>query len=137
MSRAAATNASSLLLCLALLATTGSAGRTWSPQKSPNPIDLPRMLDGRPDFHGVWSFATLTPLERLKEFAERAFLTDAEATEFVQRQLAVVNADGRARSDQSFARRWSVRCRAISVDLELVSAHGGENDSAAPRRADA
>jgi hypothetical protein len=99
MSRTAATSASSLLLCLALLATTGSAGQTWSPPQSPNPVDLPRMLDGRPDFQGVWSFATLTPLERRKDFAESPFLTDAEAAEFVQRQLAAVNTDGRPQSD--------------------------------------
>jgi hypothetical protein len=53
------------------------------------------MPDGRPDFKGVWSFATLTPLERLKEFTEKAFLTDDEAAEFAQRQLAALNADGR------------------------------------------
>lgn len=96
MSRTAATTASSLLMCLALLAIRGSAGQ--QPQ-SPTPIDVPRMLDGRPDFQGVWSFATFTPLERRKEFAESAFLTDAEAAEFVQRQLAAVNTDGRSQSD--------------------------------------
>jgi hypothetical protein len=96
MSRIVATTASSLLICLALLAIRGSAGQR--PQSS-TPIDVPRMLDGRPDFQGVWSFATLTPLERRKEFAESAFLTDAEAAEFVQRQLAAVNADGRPQSD--------------------------------------
>ena len=96
MSRTAATTASSLLICLALLAIRGSAGQ--QPQ-SPTPIDVPRMLDGRPDFQGVWSFATLTPLERRKDFAESPFLTDAEAAEFVQRQLAAVNTDGRPQSD--------------------------------------
>ena len=96
MSRTAATTASSLLICLALLAIRGSAGQ--QPQ-SPTRIDVPRMLDGRPDFQGVWSFATLTPLERRKDFAESPFLTDAEAAEFVQRQLAAVNTDGRPQSD--------------------------------------
>lgn len=96
MSRTAATTASPLLICLALLAIRGSAGQ--QPQ-SPTRIDVPRMLDGRPDFQGVWSFATLTPLERRKDFAESPFLTDAEAAEFVQRQLAAVNTDGRPQSD--------------------------------------
>ncbi len=96
MSRTAATKASSLLICLALLAIRGSAGQQ---PRSPTPIDVPRMLDGRPDFQGVWTFATLTPLERRKEFTESAFLTDAEAAEFVQRQLAALNTDGRAQSD--------------------------------------
>lgn len=92
MSRTAATTA---LLCLGLLAIRGLAGQTGSQPPSPNPIRVPSMPDGRPDFQGVWSFATLTPLERPKEFAEKAFLTDAEAAEFVQRQLAAVNADSR------------------------------------------
>lgn len=83
MSRTAPTASSSLLLCFALLATVASAGETWARAQSANPIDLPRMPDGRPDFKGVWSFATLTPLERLKEFADKPFLTDAEAAEFV------------------------------------------------------
>jgi hypothetical protein len=38
-------------------------------------------------------------LERRKDFAESPFLTDAEAAEFVQRQLAAVNTDGRPQSD--------------------------------------
>jgi hypothetical protein len=90
MSRTAPTASSSLLICLALLATRGSPGETCFRLQSPNPIDLPRMPNGRPDFRGVWSFATLTPLERLKEFTEKAFLTDAEAAEFLRRQLAAV-----------------------------------------------
>jgi len=34
------------------------------------------------DFTGVWNYATMTPLERPREFAERETLSDAEATAF-------------------------------------------------------
>lgn len=39
---------------------------------------VPRTPEGRPDLQGVWSFATVTPLERPKEFAGREVLTDEE-----------------------------------------------------------
>jgi hypothetical protein len=35
--------------------------------------------DGRPDLQGVWTNATLTPLERPKQLADRQFLTEDEA----------------------------------------------------------
>src|SRR3984893_3808421 len=35
--------------------------------------------DGRPDLQGLWSFATVTPLQRPKEFAGREVLTAEEA----------------------------------------------------------
>jgi hypothetical protein len=41
-----------------------------------------RTPDGHPDLQGVWTNATITPLERPKSLAEKATLTDAEAAEF-------------------------------------------------------
>jgi hypothetical protein len=43
---------------------------------------LPRTKDGHPDLQGVWTNATITPLQRPKSLAGKATLTDAEATEF-------------------------------------------------------
>jgi hypothetical protein len=37
--------------------------------------------DGKPDLQGVWTNATLTPLERPARFADRAVMTEAEAAE--------------------------------------------------------
>ena len=37
-----------------------------------------RLADGRPDLQGVWNFATITPLQRPKEFAGREVLTAEE-----------------------------------------------------------
>ncbi len=43
---------------------------------------MPRMADGHPDLQGVWTTSTLTPLERPAEFANKPFLTAAEAAEY-------------------------------------------------------
>ena len=40
---------------------------------------VPRTADGHPDLQGVWTNATITPLERPPEFGAKATATDAEA----------------------------------------------------------
>src|SRR4051812_14468903 len=40
-----------------------------------------------PDLQGIWSFSTLTPLERPRELAGKEFLTDAEARAFVAQTI--------------------------------------------------
>jgi hypothetical protein len=57
---------------------------------------IPRTPDGRPDLQGVWSFATLTPLERPKELADKAVLTAEEAAAFVKLQQERQNRDNRS-----------------------------------------
>ena len=93
MRRTAATTV--WLLCFVFLAT----GLTRRTVAQPEPRPIPRTPDGRPDFQGVWNFATLTPLERSNEFADKLSVSDAEAAEFVRRQLAAANADNRPRAD--------------------------------------
>jgi hypothetical protein len=48
----------------------------------------PRTADGQPDLQGTWSYATLTPLERPKELADKAVLSDTEAAAFEKETLA-------------------------------------------------
>ena len=40
---------------------------------------VPRTPDGHPDLQGVWTNATITPMERPRALAGKATLTDAEA----------------------------------------------------------
>lgn len=41
--------------------------------------DIPRLADGRPDFQGLWTNETETPLERPPQFADRRAMTPEEA----------------------------------------------------------
>src|SRR5215831_17725074 len=41
--------------------------------------------DGHPDLQGMWLNDTATPLERLKNWADKATLSDAEAREYEKR----------------------------------------------------
>ena len=53
----------------------------------------PRTPDGRPDLQGTWDFRTITPLERPREFADKAVLSAAEAAEYERRTNEARNAD--------------------------------------------
>ena len=66
--------------------TAARQTKSWSP---------PRTLDGQPDLQGVWSFATVTPLERPRELADKAFLTPEEARAYAKTQVARQNKDNR------------------------------------------
>jgi hypothetical protein len=46
-----------------------------------------RTPDGQPDLQGIWTNATITPLERPRALAGKAFLTDAEAAA-LEKQIA-------------------------------------------------
>jgi len=59
----------------------------------------PRTADGHPDLQGVWNFSTITPLERPAEFADKAFLTEAEAKALEARTVERSNRDNRDRNN--------------------------------------
>lgn len=62
------------------------AAKTWT---------VPRTPDGKPDLQGIWNNATLTPLERSKEFEGKPVLSEQEAVEFEKRELRNVDGDRR------------------------------------------
>ncbi|HWE51161.1 MAG TPA: hypothetical protein VG273_15320 [Bryobacteraceae bacterium] len=79
-----------VLLALAWAASTGSQAFA---QKSGTPV--PRNASGHPDLQGVWSSASLTPLERPAAYANREFLTEQEAADYAKRRLTEGNKDRR------------------------------------------
>jgi hypothetical protein len=58
---------------------------------------LPRTSGGQPDLQGIWSNATITPLERPGEFAGKATLTQEEAAAYEKQVVDRNNVDHRSR----------------------------------------
>src|SRR5271155_749088 len=67
---------------LGVLPIAPLAGQTQRPAAKGKTWTMPHAADGHPDLQGIWTNATITPLERPAAFAEKPTLTDAEATAF-------------------------------------------------------
>jgi hypothetical protein len=66
------------LVAVALSCASLASAQTWK---------APRTADGHPDLQGIWTNATVTPLERPKELGAREFFTPEEAAEYRKRAL--------------------------------------------------
>ena len=64
-------------------------------QTEPTTSVVPRTVWGAPYLEGVWSSATVTPMERPTELADKTFLSEEEATEYAKQQVARRNTDVR------------------------------------------
>jgi hypothetical protein len=94
------------LVTLAAVALSGSASVGAQSQAKPGTTGtwtVPRTPDGRPDLQGMWTNATLTPLERPRALADRAFLTEKEAA-----ALEAQAAGRQAGADDSTARQQAL-----------------------------
>ena len=94
------------VLMLALLSTVPPAFAQKTPAKPE--WTAPRTPDGQPDLQGIWTNATLTPLERPASMKDKAFLTEEEAAAIEKR-----TAENRAATDKmgplasgSYNRAW-------------------------------
>jgi hypothetical protein len=90
----------SVILALLSLSVVSVAGQVQkSPSKAASAVStkrtVPRAPDGHPDLQGVWSFATLTPLERPSAFAGKQTLTAEEAETFAKQRIDSSNKDRR------------------------------------------
>jgi hypothetical protein len=68
------------------VAAKPATGKTWT---------VPRAADGHPDLEGIWSTATITPLERPRELGEKQFFTEQESADYEKRTLVENNRDRR------------------------------------------
>ncbi len=72
---------------LGLLAMTASfAASTWTG---------PRTADGQPDLQGIWTNATITPMERPADLAGKQFFTEQEVAAYEKKVLENTNKDRR------------------------------------------
>src|ERR1700760_3486646 len=69
-------------IAAALLLTVSMQAQT--PKSKPGA--QPHAADAHPDLSGIWTNATVTPMERPAQFAGKSTLTDAEAAKFEQSQ---------------------------------------------------
>jgi hypothetical protein len=65
---------------------TAATAKVWTPARTP---------DGHPDLQGIWSNATVTPLERPDELAGKPILTEQEAAAYEKQMLERNNVDRR------------------------------------------
>ena len=81
-----------VLLAAPLPAQTANRGK-------PKTSAIPHTPDGHPDFQGVWTNATITPMERPPQFASKPTLTDAEAAAFEKSSAQeLADVDGKSES---------------------------------------
>ena len=71
-----------LAAAIVLLIPLAASAQGWAPPRTP---------DGQPDLQGVWSDASITPLERPKALADRTTLTDAEVAQLKERAERLFN----------------------------------------------
>jgi hypothetical protein len=62
-------------------------GQTTNPGRAAQGKTIARTADGHPDLQGVWTNATITPMERPADLAGKATLTDAEAAAWEKKDL--------------------------------------------------
>jgi hypothetical protein len=70
---------SAALLVLTLLVIGVSMSAQSRPREKGPAWAVPRTADGQPDLQGIWTNATLTPLERPRALGDKRFLSEAEA----------------------------------------------------------
>jgi len=76
-----------LLLVPAAIFAQASAPSSESAAPSQKAWTPPRTADGHPSLEGIWTNATVTPLQRPKDLAGKAFFTKEEAAAFEKKTL--------------------------------------------------
>ena len=114
---------SRIVVCFAAAALTAAAAPAAA--RAQGGPDVPRTPSGRPDLSGVYDTATVTPLQRPREFGERLTLTDEEAA------VIASDPDGLARVF-GLAPAGSDERAAARAERQRAGFETGDGDRAAP-----
>jgi hypothetical protein len=76
---------------VALLTAVNAIGQSQSPTRGN--WKLPRTPDGQPDLQGIWTNATLTPLQRPAELGDKQFFTEEEAAAYEKQRILQTDVD--------------------------------------------
>lgn len=91
---------------VALLFSLSGFAQTHSPAAKPAAASsgksaaYPRTGDGHPDFTGIWTNVTITPLERPRDLAGKEFFTEQEVSAYEKRTVQQRNRDQRDRGTE-------------------------------------
>src|SRR5262245_49590084 len=85
--------ASTIVLAVVLLCSASMRMSAQAPVRAAKAWTAPRTADGHPDLQGTWNYSTLTPIERPRELAGKAFFTEQEAAEYEKRSRQNRNVD--------------------------------------------
>ena len=70
------------IIAIVIVLAVPASAQEWKPSRTP---------DGQPDLQGVWSDASITPLERPRVLGDRKTLTDAEVAQLKERAERLFN----------------------------------------------
>jgi hypothetical protein len=94
------------ILALASLLSLSALGQSHAPAAKPaaasagKTVSIPRTADGHPDFNGIWTNVTITPLERPRDLAGKEFFTEQEVSAYEKRTVQQRNRDQRDRGTE-------------------------------------
>lgn len=88
--------------------------------------EVPRRANGKPDFQGHWSSATVTPLERPRQFADQEYFTPEEFAEFEAGRLVVNETEPGTAGDvhyqlTDFGLANSQNVRAVNLRTSIIT----------------
>jgi hypothetical protein len=75
-----------------VMKTSAGMSKNWA---------MPRTPDGHPDLQGIWTNATITPMERPAAFAGKLTVSDADATKFEHQSNGQTYGDQRSSNAES------------------------------------
>jgi hypothetical protein len=90
----------SLLSLSALAQTHSPAAKPAATTSVAKTSSVPQMADGHPDFNGIWTNVTITPLERPRDLAGKEFFSEQEVTAYEKQTVGQRNRDRRDRGTE-------------------------------------